>query len=242
MRALGFAPTRVPPPRRASRVAASSSDDAASALRRLGLDARDAATLTARDVRDAYRATMRDAHPDAARGSTARALAVRAAYERAMASARDGTLASASDGDGDAFAAKTLARTFDGARHGFVAATRCRGAAACASSCVEAAPRSFVADATTGKARWIERDDFGDASADETSALAYAEWCASERCPEKCIAFVTRRQREFMLEVLENDDGASGVDAFLRELVETAEYVNGREAGRRRARARERDE
>jgi hypothetical protein len=45
-----------------------------------------------------------------------------------------------------------------------------------------------------------------------------------------------------MLEVLENDDGASGVDAFLRELVETAEYVNGREAGRRRARARERDE
>lgn len=45
-----------------------------------------------------------------------------------------------------------------------------------------------------------------------------------------------------MLEVLENDDGVLGVDVFLCEFVEIVEYVNGREAGRRRARARERDE
>ena len=214
-------------------------DDATSALRRLGLDARDASTLTEADVRRAYRAAMRDAHPDAPRGSTSRALATRAAYEAATRALTEGTLADAADDDDDddAFGARTLARAFDGARHGFVNAPRCAGEAACASSCVKAAPRSFETDARTGKARWIERDDFADASADDVSALAYAEWCASQRCPERCIAFVTARQRAFMLEALESDDGAgtSGVALLLSELIEIAEYVNGREAGRRRA-------
>ena len=185
-------------------------DDATSALRRLGLDARDASTLTETDVRRAYRAAMRDAHPDAPRGSTSRALATRAAYEAATRALTEGTLADAADDDDDddAFGARTLARAFDGARHGFVNAPRCAGEAACASSCVKAAPRSFETDARTGKARWIERDDFADASAEDVSALAYAEWCASQRCPERCIAFVTARQRAFMLEALESDDGA----------------------------------
>ena len=187
---------------------------------------------------------MRDAHPDAPRGSTARALATRAAYEAATRALTDGTLADAATrrrrrrvrGED---ARERVRRRATRVRR---TAPRCRGRGGVRVELRRRRRRGRSStDATTGKARWIERDDFADASADDVVGAGVRRVVRERACPEKCIAFVTRRQREFMLEVLENDDGASGVDAFLRELVETAEYVNGREAGRRRARGR-RDE
>lgn len=72
-------------------------------------------------------------------------------YECVMVLVCDGMFVSVSDGDGDVFVVKMFVRTFDGARYGFVAATRCRGAAVCVLSCVEVVLRLFVVDVMIGK-------------------------------------------------------------------------------------------
>ena len=205
--------------------------------------------VTLEDIKKRYRERMFVNHPDRAKTKEEKTFRERACVETrerydvlvaAFATkTNDEVLAhdfTTIHGETSAFDFECDVSSFDGASEVYVDAFACLGATceeACATTCAE----RFEWVSNGRLARY--RCELGE----RTESEEHAVWLASQRCPRKCIHYVTKAQRE-ALEALANfaasDDGASDVtDAIASSvlgLLAKANRENARAEGAMKAR------